>query len=107
MPGSLLEKGLIFAQIRQEELENVRFQITNMLSATSGGEPSKESKAKLELLTMSYNNLMYPHKHTERVAFAEDSKAIFDSLKDLSSAKVSAKQLKMDLSKSINFTAGK
>jgi len=69
-----LEKGLRYAQKRQEELENIRFQISTLAHG--------DNKKQIDDLLVVYNNWMYPHLEMERKEFAEDSKTKFSKLKD-------------------------
>ena len=76
----MLEKGLKFAQQRNEELDNLRFQIqvlSQNLQASDG-----QSKDSLDKLLMDYNNWMYPHMDIERKDFVRDSMEVFNKLKD-------------------------
>ena len=80
IPGSMLEKGLKFAQKRQEELDNMRFQIQCL---QSGGSLDDQARHRLDQLILEYNNWMYPHLERERKDFAEESAVKFNALKNL------------------------
>jgi len=73
----MLEKGLRFVQERDEELENLKFQIQLLAQ-----HPSDDSQDKIHKLLLDYNNHMYPHLQLQRQDFVEDGVEKFKRLKN-------------------------
>ena len=95
----MLEKGLRYAQQRNEELENIRFQ--TQLTAQGSGD---ETKSRLDKLLMTYNNWMYPHLELERADFARDGMVEFQKLKDKhKDLKLVAKEIDSNENFKVNF----
>jgi len=99
-----LERGLKFAQQRQEELENTRFQI-QVMSNNLNAEDS-QTKSTLDELLMTYNNWMYPHLDIERKDFVRDSVETYKLLKD-AHKNLKVKHTPIDPNEQLNLTLGK
>jgi len=75
----MLEKGLNFAYQRNEDLENLRFQIQTLTMSLDPKDT--DTKSRLDELYVAYNNTVNPHVENERKDFVRDGTATFQELK--------------------------
>ena len=99
-----MEKGLKFAQQRNEEIANIRFQI-QVLSQNMNPEDGN-SKSAIDKLLMTYNGWMYPHLDLERKDFVRDGVKTFEKLKDKHKG-LNLKAVPIDSNEKLNINFGK